>query len=792
MLPFLLSGGLSLGASFLASLFGPGQKPITQSFRNQQETWNVPASQYGTEIPTLYGTYRVQGTYVAAQIPPDYETDVYFDPVRREEIQTLIYYGNLGVLWGRIPKTDSGINVTANPDVEKIWGNKILLYQNGQIDSIFGEYWGRFEGLSVNNYFHDNNPDAYLAFMGANQIAYWGRCYSVLHRLRLNNSDGKLFNGNYPGLEAEISTGVTSLGMMIRHICWQHGLNVTTGANSEVNTSELDSVEIKGYATKSGSLGEKLLAAQIAYNFWPIDVGNQLKFIKQYRAGVSAYIGLENLAAHESGGKAQELFICEETPVSELPTQVRVRFRDINLSYQENSRVSFEINLENRQNIEDLDLTQLVLTETEALNIANRHLQLRWLRRFTYRLSVLGNYAYLEAGDVITVGFSTGSQNLQITRINTAANGLISIEAYPYDAQVFGYSYLAPAPQSASASITQGTPIFVGQTNIYAVNSVTNQAGTVTYIEGVDYTVNLTNGTVTPIIGGGIPNGSTIIINYQGQATPQTPVAPPVIPPPAVNSYPKIFSFSPTQGAIGDEITIYGENFTGATSASINGVAIGSFVVVSDGVITGVVGNATTTGKVSVTSPSGTGQSLTDFVIVTGGVDWGDIGGTLSDQTDLQNALDSKMAIADYDSDDDGVVDSAEKVEGINTAGNSKYYGTNGLGVAGFYDLPPQNTYGSFFAASPTVKNIPLFTATRATTINELRGVKTASGTATVSIQVGGVNVTGLTNLSITSSPQNFTATGGNTVSVGTRVTVNVTAVSSATDLEFTMGATLN
>lgn len=102
------------------------------------------------------------------------------------------------------------------------------------------------------------------------------------------------------------------------------------------------------------------------------------------------------------------------------------------------------------------------------------------------------------------------------------------------------------------------------------------------------------------------------------------------------------------------------------------------------------------------------------------------------------------------------------------------------------------NTYGSFYAAAPTVKNIPLFTATRATTINELRGVDTSAGTATISIQINGVNVTGLSNLSVTSTPQNFTASGANTVAVGARVTVNISAVSSAVDLELTMGATLN
>lgn len=46
------------------------------------------------------------------------------------------------------------------------------------------------------------------------------------------------------------------------------------------------------------------------------------------------------------------------------------------------------------------------------------------------------------------------------------------------------------------------------------------------------------------------------------------------------------------------------------------------------------------------------------------------------------------MLKAVYDSDDDGVVDEAAAVEGVDTAGNSKYYGTNSGGTAGFYDLP--------------------------------------------------------------------------------------------------------
>jgi hypothetical protein len=78
---------------------------------------------------------------------------------------------------------------------------------------------------------------------------------------------------------------------------------------------------------------------------------------------------------------------------------------------------------------------------------------------------------------------------------------------------------------------------------------------------------------------------------------------------------PTVTDFSPRQGGINDDITIYGQSFTSASSAAINGTSIDSFTVVNDGVITGVIATGTTTGKVTVVNDSGTGTSLADFVI---------------------------------------------------------------------------------------------------------------------------------------------------------------------------------
>ena len=106
------------------------------------------------------------------------------------------------------------------------------------------------------------------------------------------------------------------------------------------------------------------------------------------------------------------------------------------------------------------------------------------------------------------------------------------------------------------------------------------------------------------------------------------------------NPLPTVLGFSPTQGSIGDAITIYGTGFSSATSASIAGFSVDDFTVSSDSVITGTVSPGTTTGKVSVTNATGTAESLTDFVITTGSVNFADIQGDPYTNANLTEILD--------------------------------------------------------------------------------------------------------------------------------------------------------
>lgn len=75
-------------------------------------------------------------------------------------------------------------------------------------------------------------------------------------------------------------------------------------------------------------------------------------------------------------------------------------------------------------------------------------------------------------------------------------------------------------------------------------------------------------------------------------------------------------------------------------------------------------------------------------------------------------------------------------------------------------------------------------------TINAVNGIATSSGTITAAVQIGGTNVTGLSAISVTSSPQNVSASALNTVVAGNQVTLVLSSNSSATNLCFTMTMT--
>lgn len=76
-------------------------------------------------------------------------------------------------------------------------------------------------------------------------------------------------------------------------------------------------------------------------------------------------------------------------------------------------------------------------------------------------------------------------------------------------------------------------------------------------------------------------------------------------------------------------------------------------------------------------------------------------------------------------------------------------------------------------------------------TIDQIRGLVTAAGTATLAIKINGTNVTSLSALSVTTTPQDVTATAAFTVATGDEITFVTTNVSAGClGLKFTLKGT--
>src|SRR5205085_4272108 len=78
---------------------------------------------------------------------------------------------------------------------------------------------------------------------------------------------------------------------------------------------------------------------------------------------------------------------------------------------------------------------------------------------------------------------------------------------------------------------------------------------------------------------------------------------------------PKITSFSPASGAVGDVVIISGTTFSLATDVSFNGVSAG-FTVDSDTQISAVVPAGATTGHITVVTVLGTATSVDSFKVI--------------------------------------------------------------------------------------------------------------------------------------------------------------------------------
>jgi uncharacterized repeat protein (TIGR03803 family) len=181
---------------------------------------------------------------------------------------------------------------------------------------------------------------------------------------------------------------------------------------------------------------------------------------------------------------------------------------------------------------------------------------------------------------------------------STATTGKIKVTnpagvAYSVGAFVVPPTITSFSPTSGLA----GTHVIINGTTFLHASSVT--------FNGVAATFTINSYTkITATVPSGATSGKIAVTTPSGTATSATNFM----------LLPTITSFTPTTGPVNTTVTINGTGFTGVSSVKFNGVAAGSFNVLSLTQLTARVSAAATSGKITVTTLAGTATSATDFI----------------------------------------------------------------------------------------------------------------------------------------------------------------------------------
>ena len=239
----------------------------------------------------------------------------------------------------------------------------------------------------------------------------------------------------------------------------------------------------------------------------------------------------------------------------------------------------------------------------------------------------------LGTASTYTVGNSTYLRGVALGDLNN--DGRLDIAVSNYDSQTISVllnSATTPGTFPLTVSYSTGSTqrpygVTIGDLNgdgladIVASNYDGNPGTTVSVLVNSPTTPGTFPGTPTVLATGGTGPIHAVIRDMNADSRPDLAVSNfisnnvGVLLNTTVFATPTITSFSPTTGPVGTQVTITGTNLTGATAVRFNGTAASSFVVNSATSITAVVAAGTTTGLVTVTTPSGTATSATNFVV---------------------------------------------------------------------------------------------------------------------------------------------------------------------------------
>ncbi|MCG9891083.1 MAG: phage tail protein [Thermosynechococcaceae cyanobacterium MS004] len=510
--PIGINLAVGLGAGLLINLLSPAQKVEGQRLNDL----TAPKSQWGAQIPQVWGSMRLAGNVIWA------------DDIR--EVVTKKRQGGKG-LGPKVQSTEYSYFASMAAllcrgeiiGIRRLWLNSKLVVNLG-VDAdaqtlanslkFMADYVRVYRGTET------QMPDPLIqGKVGIEDTpAYRGLAYLVLDNLPLAD-----YGNAFPAISAEvvqagqvmtsgaIAPAAVPLASVIQEICEQVGFQP-----AELDLDELDEQVKHFWVNTASPAAEHLSVLRRAFFFDAIDAGGKkLRFVKQQRPGSVQTVPLDRLGCYEAGQTPPDYFNEVRTQEFELPRMVSVSFPDPNVEYREGVQMSAVKGGTASQNEESLSLL-VGMSASQAKTIADKQLFLAWARRRKFTFSGCLQQALLEPSDLISAPFRGTESLCCLTQVRLGANFLVEMQGLAYDAEIFDHQAFVKQPYSEAWTAVHNQAHQLKHPPILEWVELTNDDGSQVYARGTSYTLVEATGVVT-ILNSGIENNSVVRANYYAE-----------------------------------------------------------------------------------------------------------------------------------------------------------------------------------------------------------------------------------------------------------------------------------
>jgi len=255
--------------------------------------------------------------------------------------------------------------------------------------------------------------------------------------------DGSVITGsvdddyNYVRVWLLTATSPTTLAQTVTSICAEVGIEA-----ADIDVSDLTGTELWGYEVPDRMAASSALQTLMdVFGFDRVESDGKIKWPMRGRS-VTVAIPRDDLGAYAEGNApVQRLQITRDRAI-ELPHVVELRFRNYDAEQTDTSYPYMDAVARFTRAFGESDEKlsvggALAMTQEEADYAAERIAVLAWVGRTRYKFSLLREYAYLDAADVVTVVDGDGETHR--VRIDQLMNegGVLRIEGSREEAGMY-------------------------------------------------------------------------------------------------------------------------------------------------------------------------------------------------------------------------------------------------------------------------------------------------------------------------------------------------------------------